>query len=362
MDTQFASPVALPHVDRAHGAVLRGDWRALRIVLVIGDCACIAASFYLAYVLRFWTGWELFHEAGIRPTFYAALTQVLMPCWVGIFALYGLYDLRNLLGGTKEYALAFNGCLLGMLLVMVVSFLVPDFVIARAWLIIAWLSAVTFTVAWRFTARRAVYALRSRGHLSERIVVLGANSEGRAVAAQLSAWQACGAQIVGFIDNDLALGEQVLPHMPVLGPPTAFQAIVEQYRVDAVIIADTAMVRDRLPLILGAMDVLQRLDVRLAPGLFELLTTGVRVREQGGVPLLSLNKTRITGLHAFGKLLIDRVGALVGLLALSPLLVLIALLIKLDDGGPIFHRRRVVGVGKWAFDALKFRTMIRDAG
>ncbi|MBC8076736.1 MAG: sugar transferase, partial [Chloroflexales bacterium] len=46
----------------------------------------------------------------------------------------------------------------------------------------------------------------------------------------------------------------------------------------------------------------------------------------------------------------------------SPLLVLIALLIKLDDGGPIFHRRRVVGVGKWAFDALKFRTMIRDAG
>src|SRR5690606_7735212 len=86
----------------------------------------------------------------------------------------------------------------------------------------------------------------------------------------------------------------------------------------------------------------------------------VQVREQGSVPLLALNKSRITGPHAVGKALIDRVGALLGLLLLSPLLCAIALLIRLQDGGPVLYRRRVVGVGNQPFDAFKFRSMYLD--
>jgi lipopolysaccharide/colanic/teichoic acid biosynthesis glycosyltransferase len=126
-----------------------------------------------------------------------------------------------------------------------------------------------------------------------------------------------------------------------------------------VIIADTALVRDRLATIYGAMETLRQLDVRLSPGLFELLTTGVQVREQGFVPLLALNKTRITGLHAVSKILIDRLGALVGLIILSPLFALVALLIIFEDQGPVLYRRRVMGTDSRPFDAFKFRTMRR---
>jgi lipopolysaccharide/colanic/teichoic acid biosynthesis glycosyltransferase len=60
------------------------------------------------------------------------------------------------------------------------------------------------------------------------------------------------------------------------------------------------------------------------------------------------------------KNVLDFVGALVGLALLSPLLILLALCIKLDDGGPVFYRRRVVG-RKGEFNAFKFRTMRPDA-
>jgi exopolysaccharide biosynthesis polyprenyl glycosylphosphotransferase len=253
----------------------------------------------------------------------------------------------------------FNSCALSVLLVVVISFLVPDFVIARAWLLMAWAFTLLIMIAWRFIARRLIYAMRRRGHLIERVIMLGANAEGQAIARQLCATPSAGIQIVGFIDDGIAPGSDVMSGIAVLGPVSAFQAIVQQQSADVVIIADTALVRDRLATIYGAMETLRQLDVRLSPGLFELLTTGVQVREQGFVPLLALNKTRITGLHAVSKILIDRLGALVGLIILSPLFALVALLIIFEDQGPVLYRRRVMGTDSRPFDAFKFRTMRR---
>lgn len=337
-----------------------GRWGSLMIGLGIGDALALAAGFYLAYALRFWTDWQIFYASGPRPGFYAAIIAMLVPSWLGLFWLYGLYDRRYLFGGTQEYMRIFNACTLGMLLLIVLTFLQPDFVIARAWLILAWLCVVGLAIAWRFGARRGVYTLRRRGLLQQRVLILGANAEGRAVAAQLSSSPNAGVRIVGFIDDTLPVGSEVIPGATVLGPAPAFESVVVHADADTVIIADTELVRTRLALFYGAMDALRRLDVSLAPGLFELLTIGVEVREQGSVPLLVLNKTRITGLHALSKGLMDRCGALVALLLLSPLLLIVALLVRLDSSGPIIHRRRVVGVGNTCFDAFKFRTMYVD--
>jgi exopolysaccharide biosynthesis polyprenyl glycosylphosphotransferase len=353
--TPLTSALEQERAKRASGSIIA-------LALVLGDGLIITVGFYLAYALRFLTGWNIYDEGNVRPEFYAALIAVLVPCWLGIFALYGLYSPRKIFYGPKEYEHIFNSCLLGVVLVFALSFFEPDIVIARAWLIISWVFIVFAMFSWRFIARRIMYALRRRGHFTERVVILGANAEGRAIAAQLNDTPTAGSQIVGFVDERLPLGSEVLPNTSVLGSVTAFQAIVEQYQIDAVIIADTELVRERLATIYDAMETLRRLDVRLAPGLFELLTTGVEVREQGSVPLLALNKNRITGMHAFGKALIDRFGAALALLLLSPLALLAALAVRLDSPGPVIYRRRVVGAGHQPFDAFKFRTMRLDGG
>ena len=86
-------------------------------------------------------------------------------------------------------------------------------------------------------------------------------------------------------------------------------------------------------------------EIKLSPGLFEILTTGAIVQEVGSVPLVSLNRLRITGIDAFLKSALDYVGAAIGLILLLPFLLLIALLVKLDSRGPALYRRRVLGVG-----------------
>lgn len=345
---------------RASAASGRGLWAPIITLIALGDALAVTLGFNLAYALRFLANWSLFQEGSREPAFYLTLIAVLVPCWVGIFGLYGLYKPRNLFNGTAEYAKIFNACTLGMLLVIVLTFILPDVVVARAWLLLSWAFSLGLTFLWRFIARRGVYALRQRGWLTERVVMIGANDEGRAIAAQLRSEPTSGVQIVGFVDDSLSPGHEVFPGVPVLGGTSLFQQIVTQQEADAVIIADAALVRERLATAYGAIETFSRLDVRLSPGLFDLLTIGVQVREQGNVPLLALNKTRITGMHAFGKALLDRVGALTALVLFSPILLVIALLVRLDSPGPIIHRRRVVGVGNRVFDAFKFRSMYVD--
>jgi lipopolysaccharide/colanic/teichoic acid biosynthesis glycosyltransferase len=103
------------------------------------------------------------------------------------------------------------------------------------------------------------------------------------------------------------------------------------------------------------------IQIRLSPGLFEMLTTGARIREIGYVPLVSLNRLRIMGTDAWLKTALDY-----GLVILaSPFLLafclIMAVLIKLDSPGPVFHRRRVLGIGGRSFHAYKFRTMVVNA-
>jgi exopolysaccharide biosynthesis polyprenyl glycosylphosphotransferase len=101
-------------------------------------------------------------------------------------------------------------------------------------------------------------------------------------------------------------------------------------------------------------------QLRLSSGLYELLTTRVSVQTLGTVPLMSLQKNRLDRWELLVKTLLDTVLSLSGLIVLSPFLLAVAAAIRLDSPGPIFHRRRVLGVGGRQFDAFKFRTMYAD--
>jgi exopolysaccharide biosynthesis polyprenyl glycosylphosphotransferase len=338
-------------------AARHNEQRLMVAGLLLTDASVIALSFALSYVVRFWLNLPFFDSGDIRPGFYSFIVVMLVPAYLALFHIYGLYDRANLLGGTTEYARVFNTVTTGLLLVIFINFIQPDFVVARAWLLLAWALMVVFGITNRFFMRRLIYWQRQKGHFVERTLIVGANPEGLAVAEQLGLARTSGARIVGFVDDYLPVGFEPLPGMPVLGSSTSFSALVETESIDTVVIANTAITRERLLGIYGALETLQAIEVRMASGLFELLTTGVRVREEGNVPLVVLNKTRITGIHLLCKTLLDYTLAALALLFLLPLLVALVIMIKRDSAGPVFYRRRVVGQGKREFDAFKFRTM-----
>lgn len=349
---------ALTTPRRTRAATRDQEQRMLTWMLLVSDAIVVAIGYTMAYGLRFNTAIDLFRsDAVFNPSFYTWIVLALIPGNLALFHTYGLYDRLNLLGGTTEYARFFNATTTAVVVVMFTSFIQPDFMVARAWLILSWLFINTLGIASRFVIRRSIYRSRKKGQFLDRTLIIGANPEGMAVAEQLREAPTSGAKLIGFVDDYLPIGSEPIPGVPVVGRSSSFVSLVEMQGIDTVVIANTAITRERLLGIYGALDALQEVEVRLASGLFELLTTGVRVREEGFVPLIVLNKTRITGIHYILKTLLDFTLAGLALLGLSPIFLVLYIMIRRDSPGPVFYRRHVVGQGKRPFDAFKFRTM-----
>jgi exopolysaccharide biosynthesis polyprenyl glycosylphosphotransferase len=332
------------------------------LVLPVLDALFMSFSFILAYHLRFESSW-LPYYAPFSPQFYWTLLFLLVPTWLLIFAAYGLYTSRYLFGGIREYARVVNGCAIGVMAMIVLSFIHRgvEQPISRGWLLIYFSLSVFTIISYRFAFRRLVYRLRQRGLFLKRSLIVGANQEGQAMAEQFRSVPTAGVHVVGFVD-DTIIQSAVVNGLPVFGNSKSLKTLVEEQEIEQLIIAPTSLSREAL------LDIYRTfssngsgVEVRLSPGLFEVLTTGATVQEVGFVPLVSLNRLRITGIDAFLKSAFDYVGAAVGLILLLPFLLLIALLVKLDSPGPALHRRRVLGVGGQTFEALKFRTMRVDA-
>jgi lipopolysaccharide/colanic/teichoic acid biosynthesis glycosyltransferase len=358
-------------------------------MLVLGDILALATTIALAYVLRFVN--PLFPYLGPTSTmtFYSPIAFLTIPLWLLIFASHGLYNVETLFGGVGEYSRAAQACAMGTLLLVVISFLHREasLDLSRVWLVYVWVLAVGLVVTTRFTERRFVYWLRKRGHLRRRVVILGANPDGKAVAEQLSSAPATGLDVVGLVGrrqsdtdrtgrvkvtagmaapfgrrkSDELAEQQSNGRFPILGAAEDLPELVTRYRIDEIIIAPTAIAREQLLDTYQAFGMSTTVRVRLSPGLFEMLTTGARIEEPGYVPLVSLNRLRITGVDAWIKQLLDYSLVLLSLPVLVVIIIVVSILIKLDSPGPIFHRRRVLGAGGHPFMAYKFRTMVANA-
>jgi exopolysaccharide biosynthesis polyprenyl glycosylphosphotransferase len=335
------------------------QWRLFFLCLVLSDATLIGLAFRVAFFFRFELSLSIFNLVGRPLNFYQSLVIFLIPLWLVIFAFAGLYNRQKLLGGAEEYALLFNATTAGMFVVISAGFLEPNFVFARGWLIISWGLAFLFTTIGRFTLRRVVYSLRAHGYFLTNAVIIGANNEGLSLAEQLIRWKTSGLQVMGFVDKIIPPGEVAYGNLTVLGDVDQLDEVIEKYDIKELILASSAMSsRDNITDIFQRFGTLEDINVRLSSGLYEIITTGLTVKEFAYVPLVGVNKVRLTGVDQILKTVLDYCLAVTGLVLTAPLLLLIALIVKLDSPGPVIFRRRVMGVNGKEFDAFKFRTML----
>lgn len=337
------------------------EWLGLVLLLILNDLLAITAGFVLAYVIRFQLRIPWFYLEDKPPLpFYLMIGAVMIPLWIVIFAVFGLYNRQNLLGGTREYSLLFNGATFAMFSLIAVNFLIPEFVFARGWLLLTWFFVFFITAVGRFCLRRYIYRLRKKGLFLSPAVIVGLNDEARVLGEQLSNQPTSGLHLVGFITGQIPSGTTIVNGLKSLGDLPDLDAIIKEYGVEEVIVTTSAVPYDEVLTLFKMYGVLDGVNLRLSSGLYEIITTGLQVQELSGVPLIKFNKLRLTGIDLVLKYLIDYASAIVALPFVILLSVFFAILIKIDSPGPVFYLRKVMGTNGKSFFAYKFRTMRVD--
>ena len=354
----FHLKAAVNLASQSHG----NQWKWLSATLIVADGCMIFLSMNLSYAVRFYSSLPIF-QLDVVPsrTTYSVLVFALIPLFLAVFAAAGLYNRRNLFSAAREASLLLTACTIVLFLVMASDFLASGWFISRGWLLIDWLIIYIMVLIERFLIRRYVRRLRKSGKFLSPALIVGANAEGRLLVEQFSNRKYSGLEIVGFVDDTLPPGTPVFQQLKTLGPITDIDRLIQDHRVEELIVASSAINQPQLIEIFQQFGLSKHVNLRMSSGLYQIIATGFEVAEIANVPLIGIQRIRLTGINSAMKLLLDYSLTIPGLILISPFLAILALLIKLDSPGPIIYRRRVMGMDGRQFDAFKFRTMVVNA-
>lgn len=277
--------------------------------------------------------------------------------WPVVFAVYGLYDLRRPTHATAEFRRLFNAAVMSVLLVVLVTFVAETD--PRRELIPALLVVCLGTVTTgRLISRRLTHVLNARAVTSQLTLIAGTNDEARALARTLMRRPWIGYRVCGFVEVTRS-GLEVMDGIPVLGTVDDIAQISSAHSVRAVIIAGSAAGGATLQSIDSALPA--DVNVRVSTGLPNLGAARVILEPIDGMALFSLRRHRFSRRQRVQKRALDLLVTSIALLVAAPVMLGIALLIRMTSPGPVLFRQRRVGAQERCFTIFKFRTMVVNA-
>ncbi len=167
-----------------------------------------------------------------------------------------------------------------------------------------------------------------------------------------------GYQVVGAVEVE-GYPTVTLP-VPILGNARDLARLMEEHQVEEVIIALPEATHQEILTLISECE-RGKATIKVFPDLFQIMAGPMSIGDLGGLPLLTVRDIALRGWRRAAKRLMDIVGATVGLILLSPLMLLTAILIKLDSPGPAFYVQERMGLDARSFPMLKFRSMRQDA-
>jgi exopolysaccharide biosynthesis polyprenyl glycosylphosphotransferase len=198
---------------------------------------------------------------------------------------------------------------------------------------------------------------RARRWVGRPVLILGAGVVGSQVAQRLETHPEYGLRPVGFLDDEpRSLGDVVDCDVPVVGTVEDVDEIVARTGVDHLIVAFSSVTDSRVsPLIQRCQEL--GIEVSVVPRMFDTINNRVSYEAVGGLPLLSFSSVSPRGAQFTLKHAFDRIAAFALLLVLSPLMLAVALAVRISSPGPVLFRQRRVGRDGKVFDLYKFRSM-----
>ncbi len=323
----------------------------------------IAADALLAVVLlvglsywRFGADWAIWWRQIVPMP--EALLVLYAGGWVVALAMNGLYRPRARWSIRREVVDVLRATIALALATLSVLFVfkMPD--VSRLFLLVLFPIQAAATVAGRVVLRVALEQQRRHGRNQRYVLVLGAGPRAQDFARKLEEHRELGLRIRGFLDDSRAFP---LPDgWSYLGQLDDLEDVLHAQVVDEVAICLPFSQWNLIDAIAQLCEEEGKI-VRIPMDVLDRAVTVGRMEELDGTPVFSLVSGPDRALALGTKRIADLVASVVGVIILSPLLLGIAVAIRLDDGGSILFRQRRVGLHGRSFDVFKFRSMRPDA-
>lgn len=342
-----AAAATEPIVPALSPIVLAGAVRMIELALV----ALIGTAIYVGYVVP---------QDGVEWQYFAAIAGISLLAMLA-FQTADIYQVQAFRGHEKQYFRLASAWSVVFLIVIGVSFFAKSGdQFSRVWLGSFYVVGLAALLGFRRALFLLVRRWTKEGRLTRRTVLVGAGADGEALAEALATQRDSDVRVLGlFDDRSDARVPQAAAAGRKLGSVDDLVEFARRTRVDLVIFSLPISAEGRILQMLKKLWVLP-VDIRLSAHSNKLRFRPRSYSYLGNVPVLDVFDRPITDWDVVMKWLFDKIVGGAALLAASPLMALVAILIKLDSPGPVFFKQRRHGFNNDVIDVYKFRSLYHD--
>ncbi len=372
-----ASPI------KAENRVPRWVLPTVKIVIFLCDALLAVICFAAAFIWR--EGTAIFSPAtriwSVDFAPYAGVLLFLIPIRLAMLAYQRVYRFEGAFSYIVEFIKVFKAVALGSLLIIAFTFLFRggfafrDFSYSRGVFALDFALALVAFSVFHLALRYLQTKVRNRDINLIPTLIVGTNNEAAQTIRELRERRDLGYRIVGVIktdepetisgtaenDSSFILHPASFNEVPVAGNFEDLPVIIRELEIQEVIITDNRIPSEKLFEAMMQIGRKQKVEFRLAPSLFNFLPQKTSVEQIGILPMVRLFREPLTDVERFVKRASDMIISLIIMILLSPVLMLIALFIKLDSRGSMLFKQERVGMDGRKFLCYKFRTMKANA-
>jgi exopolysaccharide biosynthesis polyprenyl glycosylphosphotransferase len=357
---QNASQSDVPLLAQDHS---RPSWQtSYQKALIISDAAAILGCMLAAQ----WVRLDLPQRAAppLLWLYYTAVSLTIAATWMAFLSMYRTRSPRIIGAGTEEYRRVFSATL-AFVGVAATGLVILRPEVARGYLILALPMGCCALLLNRNLWRRLIAARRKNGACMSAVVAIGDPRAVRLLATSLAREAGHGYRVVGACvpggTSLTAIDVPGCPPLPVFGDELCIESAVAETCADTVALTATEHVGPE-----GIRDLSWRLDalgldLLVSPGVVDVAGPRLTMWPVAGQPLIRVDRPRYSGAKRFQKRTFDFCFATLVLIASLPLLLVVAVAIKVTSRGPVFYRSERIGLDGEPFSVIKFRSMVADA-
>jgi exopolysaccharide biosynthesis polyprenyl glycosylphosphotransferase len=291
---------------------------------------------------------------------YTLVSIALIVAWSVILTIFATRDARFIGTGNNEYRRVVDATVRLFGVVAIVAFLF-QLDLARGYIILAFPIGLFALLASRWMWRQWLIAQRLRGKFSSRVLLVGSRVSVSAIARDLARSPESGYLVVGACIPGDTIGDYLAADVPVSTNLDQLQTAMEATRADTVVVTSSdELPPERIRELSWSLEP-GRQHLVLAPSLTDVGGPRIHMRPVAGLPLIHVETPRYEGMKRFSKRAFDIVTSGILIMILSPVLLAVAVGVRLTTPGPFIFRQERVGLNGKHFNMLKFRSMVIDA-
>ncbi len=330
--------------------LLKENAFALSIVARFIDIIAVLIGAILAH-------WWRFDNVDINSSYRIAILLgiIFTPFIFNLFGIYHSWRGKNQL---QHYRTVIVSWALVLFLLIIIAFLTKTSeLFSRQWIVYWSIYSTIILITFRLVFTQILRIFRIQGWNSRKVAIFGAGDLGQVVIKNINNASWSGLHVEAFFDDNVELYNTVIGDVPVIGGVDELKNYIVNNTFDEIWITLPLRSENRVRFILEMLKY-STITIRYVPDIFAFHLLNHSVNEVAGIPVIDISSSPMVGWNRYLKAIEDRVLAFLIVIVISPVLIIVALVIKVTSSGPILFKQKRDGWDGQTIRIYKFRSMV----